>query len=161
MWKWIAGWLIDFSPKRMLWMMLFKGSWWQGITIFNEGVQVYVFTISYPEFSSSLLLSSSETASILPFSEGTSAWIIWLCCYWCIKLHVWFLSRPCHQSQFDRALAECNISLIRSTRKLRRWTVLIREEIIKLGAPGIISPSKHYCKPHKKSTLSSLLCRMR
>lgn len=106
----------------------------------------------YPEFPFSPLLSSLDTACIFLFTEGSSAWIIWLRRYWCIKLRVWFLSRPCHQSQFARALAECNISLIRSTRKLRRWTVLIREEIIKLGAPGIISPSEHYCKPHKKQT---------
>lgn len=68
------------------------------------------------------------------------------------------MSRPCHQSQFAHALAECNISLIGSTRKSRRWTVLIREEIIKLGAPGKISPSEHYCKVHKtnKSPSSSL-----
>lgn len=105
----------------------------------------------HPESPSSRLLSSLETACILLFIEGSSAWIIWLRRYWCIKLRVWFLSRPCHQSQFARALAECNISLIRSTRKLRRWTVLIREEIIKLWAPGIISPSEHYCKPHKKT----------
>lgn len=102
----------------------------------------------HAEFLPSPLLSSLETACILLFTEGSSAWIIWLRRYWCIKLRVWFLSRPCHQSQFARALAECYISLIRSTRKLRRWTVLIREEIIKLRAPGIISPSEHYCKPH-------------
>lgn len=103
------------------------------------------------DFPASHLLSSLETACILVFTEGSSAWIIWLRRYWCIKLRVWFLSRPCHQSQFAHALAEYNISLIRSTRKLRRWTVLIWEEIIKLGAPGIISPSVHYCKPHKKT----------
>lgn len=73
----------------------------------------------HPQFPSSFLLSSLETACILLFTEGSSAWIIWLRRYWCIKLRVWFLSRPCHQSQFARTLAECNISLIRSTRKLR------------------------------------------
>lgn len=104
----------------------------------------------YPEFPFSPLLSSLDTVCIFLFTEGSSAWIIWLRRYWCIKLRVWFLSRPCHQSQFAHALAECNISLIRSTRILRRWTVLIRQEIIKLGTPGIISPSEHYCKPHKK-----------
>lgn len=100
----------------------------------------------FPELPFPPPLSSLDTACIFLFSEGSSAWIIWLCRYWCIKLHVWFLSRPCHQSQFARALAECNISLIRSTRKLRWWTVLIGEEIIKLETPGKISPSEHYCK---------------
>lgn len=120
--------------------------------VFQEKVYTRTSTSSlHPEFPSSPLLSSLETACIFLFTEGSSAWIIWLRRYWCIKLRVWFLSRPCHQSQFARALAECNISLIRSTRKLRRWTVLIREEIIKLGSPGIISPSEHYCKPHKKT----------
>lgn len=104
--------------------------------------------LPFPPFP---FFSSLETACILLFTERSSAWIIWLRRYWCIKPRVWFLSRPCHQSQFARALAECNISLIRSTRKLLRWTVLIREEIIKLGAPEIISPSEHYCKPHKKT----------
>lgn len=101
-------------------------------------------------FPLSSLLSSLEAACLFPSTEGSSAWIMRLRCYWCIKLRVWFLSRPCHQSQFARALAECNISLIGSTRKLRRWTIPIREEIIKLGAPGKISPSEHYCKVHKK-----------
>lgn len=90
-------------------------------------------------FPPSPLLSSLDAACVFLSTEGSSAWITRLRCYWCIKLRVWFLSRPCHQSQFARALAECNISLIGSTRKLRRWTVLIREEIIKLGAPGKIT----------------------
>lgn len=109
-----------------------------------------LFWLSSPAFSLSSLLSSLDTACVFLSTEGSSAWIMWLHCYWCIKLRVWFLSRPCHQSQFARALAECNISLIGSTRKLRQWTVLIREKIITLGAPGKISPSEHYCKVHKK-----------
>lgn len=109
-----------------------------------------VSSVSPLSSPASPLLSSLDAACVFPSTEGSSAWIIRLRCYWCIKLRVWFLSRPCHQSQFARALAECNISLIGSTRKLRRWTILIREEIIKLGAPGKISPSEHYCKRHQK-----------
>lgn len=97
------------------------------------------FCLCSPAFPPSPLLSSLDAACVFLSTEGSSAWIIRLRCYWCIKLRVWFLSRPCHQSQFARALAECNISLIGSTRKLRSWTVLIREEIIKLGAPGKIT----------------------
>lgn len=138
-------------------LQMISESWWQEISTLREGVHLHVCHLFHPEFLSSSLLSSLETACILLFTEGSSAWIIWLCRYWCIKLRVWFLSRPCHQSQFARALAECNISLIRSTRKLRWWTVLIREEIIKLRAPGIISPSEHYCKPHKKNYIHPLL----
>lgn len=146
LWLWIG------QITWALMLLMFTGWWWQGIRIFREGVLARLHCRPFsPEFPFSPLLSSLDTACIFLFTEGSSAWIIWLNRYWCIKLRVWFLSRPCHQSQFARALAECNISLIRSTRKLRRWTVLIREEIIKLRAPGIISPSEHYCKPHEKN----------
>lgn len=124
----------------------------------SEKVCTRYFGSPLLHFPLSSLLSSLDAACAFLSTEGSSAWIMQLRFYWCIKLRVWFLSRPCHQSQFARALAECNISLIGSTRKLRRWTVLIREEIIKLGAPGKISPSEHYCKGHKKINLPSLLC---
>lgn len=131
-------------------LLLFLGPWWQAVISFR-GVHVHVCAVFFHlEFFSPDSLSSLVTACVFLFTEGSSAWIMWLRRHWCIKLRVWFLSRPCHQSQFARALAERNISLIRSTRKLRRWTVLILEEIIKLRAPGIISPSEHYCKAHKK-----------
>lgn len=126
------------------------GRWWDGCFL-RPGDEAPVlsgkvctrtslsFCLCSPAFSLSPLLSSLDAACVFLSTEGSSAWIIRLRCYWCIKLRVWFLSRPCHQSQFARALAECNISLIGSTRKLRSWTVLIREEIIKLGAPGKIT----------------------
>jgi len=112
--------LISVLTEEVVMLLMLSWSWWQGISVLREGVYKHVHTIFHPESLSSLLLSSLETACILLFTEGSSAWIIWLCRYWSIKLRVWFLSRPCHQSQFARALAECNISLIRSTRKLRR-----------------------------------------